>query len=318
MNKRLLGKTGLKVSEVSFGGVEIGLPYGIGVDSRKQMLNEAEAIRLLSEALDSGINFFDTARAYGQSEQLIGKAFKKKREQVIICTKCEHFCDDSSHLPPIDQIRKITDNSLEKSLSVLQTDYIDIFMSHEGGSDTVDNEEIGEIFSEYKRKGLTKAIGISTYSVEETKRAIESRIWDVIQLPLNLMDQRQSHTFTLAQKHNVGIIVRSVLFRGILTDKGRSLHPKLKTVEQHRNVYSELLSEQAPELSDLATKFALSFKEVSSVLIGIDQTKYLHRALAIANGKYLDAQTLKKIRQLSYPEPDFLNLHLWDTMDWLK
>ena len=65
MNKRPLGKTGIAVSEVAFGGVEIGMPYGIGVETAADMPTEREAIQLLHAALDAGINFFDTARQYG-------------------------------------------------------------------------------------------------------------------------------------------------------------------------------------------------------------------------------------------------------------
>ena len=88
MNKRTLGRTSLKVSEIAFGGVEIGMSYGIGVNSHNDMLSEKEAIRLLHEAADTGINFFDTARAYGKSEHIMGKAFADRRESVVISTKC--------------------------------------------------------------------------------------------------------------------------------------------------------------------------------------------------------------------------------------
>ncbi len=119
MKKRLLGQTGIEVSEISFGGVEIGTPYGIGVNTQAQMPSEAEAIKLLLEALDNGINFFDTARLYGQSEDIMGKAFKNRRDNVIICTKCTHLRSDNKRLPTTERLRKIIDNSLRESLSAL-------------------------------------------------------------------------------------------------------------------------------------------------------------------------------------------------------
>ena len=73
-----------------------------------------------------------------------------------------------------------------------------------------------------------------------------------------------------------------------------------------------------PTLSALATKFALSFQEVSSVLVGIDRMEYLQNALTVADGKYLDQNTFAKARELYYPEPDFLDLRTWDKMGWLK
>ena len=76
MIKRSLGKTGIEVSEIAFGGVEIGMPYGIGVKSAADMLSEKQAIKLLHSAMDSGINFFDTARMMVTVKKLWGKLLK--------------------------------------------------------------------------------------------------------------------------------------------------------------------------------------------------------------------------------------------------
>ena len=84
MNKRMLGQTGIQVSEIAFGGVEIGLPYGIGIKSKADMPSQEESVRLLHTAVDSGINFFDTARMYGLSESIMGNAFKDRRNQVVM------------------------------------------------------------------------------------------------------------------------------------------------------------------------------------------------------------------------------------------
>jgi aryl-alcohol dehydrogenase-like predicted oxidoreductase len=78
MNKRLLGQPGMQVSELAFGGVEIGLPYGIGIKSTADMPAREESGRLLHTAVDSGINFFDTARMYGLSESIMGNAFQDR------------------------------------------------------------------------------------------------------------------------------------------------------------------------------------------------------------------------------------------------
>ena len=217
MQKRVLGRTGIQVSEMSFGTVSLGLPYGIGVSGEEDMISERDAIELLQSALDRGINFFDTARSYGCSEERVGKAVKSRRYDVVIATKCAHLYDENGQLPPDNELEKVIDSSLKDSLSALRTDYVDVYMMHNADLNILSNETIAETFSGYKQKGLTRAIGVSTYSVEETKRAIESGIWDVIQLAYNLMDQSQGGLFGLAEENGVGIMVRSVLFKGILT-----------------------------------------------------------------------------------------------------
>ena len=317
MKKRVLGRTNIQVSEISFGTVSLGIPYGIGINSAEDMLSELEAIELLKSALDKGINFFDTARIYGSSEELIGKAFKERRQDVVICTKCAHLYDKNRQLLPEGEWEEFIDNSLKESLSALQTDYVDIYMLHTTSLKTLSHPTIVKAFSGCMQKGMARAIGVSTYTVEETKKAIESKVWDVVQLPYSLMDQRQGELFDMAREYGVGIVVRSVLFKGILTDRGRDLHPKLEAVQKHRQVYNELLNEKTPTLSDLATKFVLSQREVSSVLLGIDRPEYLDKAIQAGDSGCLDEETIARAKQRAYPEPEFLDLGKWAAMGWL-
>ena len=313
MIKRKLGKSGIEVSELAFGCVSIGLPYGIGVNGKDDMPSEQESVALLRTAVDKGINFFDTARAYGTSEYLLGRAFKGIRDKVVICTKAGHFksTDDKGICDELNA-------SFKESMKQLQTDHIDVFMSHNGTLELLSNDKIIDAYVKIKKSGVARAIGVSVYTVEESLAAINSGVWDLVQIPFNLMDQRHSVAFEAAQKKGVGIVVRSVLFKGILTDKGDNLHPALNSVEQHRNLYKQLLSDKVPTLSKLATKFVLSQNGVSSVLVGIDKMKYLDDAIDVIDGNYLDEITLAKAKKLAYPDPDFLDLPKWDRMGWLK
>ena len=298
MNKRLLGKTGIEVSEVAFGGVEIGIPYGIGVKTATDMLSETDAIKLLHTAIDSGINFFDTARMYGDSESIMGEAFRGFRNKVIIATKCRHLRNEDGSLPKNSKLTDLIKASLNESLKALQTDYVDIFMLHQADLQILRNETISTIFLNLKKEGKFRATGVSTYTTEETKKAIETGAWDIIQLPFNLMDQRQETLFSLAEKERVGIVIRSVLMKGLLSDRGKGLHPALEEVERHIKCFDELL--------------------VDVSLVGIDRPEYLHKSLQAANGIYLDNNKLARAKELSYPDPVFLNLPHWDKMNWLR
>lgn len=320
MRQKALGKTGLMVSEIAFGTVSLGLPYGLGVSSKADMPSEQEAIGLLNEALDKGINFYDTALAYGGSEEIIGKAFKNKRKQVVLCTKPAHLYDAfaGQKLPDPSEIRSVLQRSFHQSLARLNTDYLDVYMSHDGTVEVIENDTVIDFYQQLKKKGLIRATGVSVYTVQQSLAALRSGVWDVIQLAFNLMDQTQLPAIQQAQTQGVGIVVRSVLFKGILTDKGDHLHPALKSVQEHRQKYFALLSTKAKTLSELATKFVLSCQGVSSVLIGIDKKEYLYQALDSAAGEYLDGQTLEKAKQMAYPNPAFLNLPQWDRLGWLK
>jgi aryl-alcohol dehydrogenase-like predicted oxidoreductase len=271
----------------------------------------------LHEAVDKGINFFDTARLYGESESIMGEAFEGMRDQIVLATKCKHFRDPDGSLPGYAKLKETIEGSLHESLGFLRTDYVDVFMLHQADMTILENADVINIFKELKQAGKIRAIGSSTYSEAETRISIEKG-WDVVQLPFNMMDQRQSSNFELAEKKGAGIVVRSVLMKGVLSDKGRSLHPELHEVESHIKKYQELLSDDIREISSLATKFALSFSGISSVLVGIDRSEYLDKAIQTVSGKLLNDSELKKASALAYPEPEFLDLPKWDRMGWLN
>lgn len=317
MKKRPLGRTGISVSEIAFGGVEIGIPYGIGVKDKSDMLSHAESVSLLHSALDGGINFFDTARHYGESEAIMGRAFRGRRDQVVLATKCAHFLDEDGGIPPYATLKERITASLEESLRALQTDFIDVYMLHQSDHGILEDDGVARVFEELKGSGKIRACGLSVYQLEETALALAKGCWDVIQLPFNLMDQRQASLFSEARTRGVGLIIRSVLLKGLLSERGRNLHEALRDVESHIQGYRRLLGEDFPDLPTLATKFALSFPEVSSVLVGIDRAEYLEKTLLAADGHYLSKARLAEAEALAYPDPGFLDLPKWHKLGWL-
>ncbi len=314
MNKRKLGATGIEVSEIAFGGVEIGMPYGAHKEDR---LTDDEAVRLLHNAVEKGITFFDTARGYGRSEEIMGKAFADMRDEVVICTKCAHLKDTDGNLKTAGNIGEYIEDSIKTSLDKLRIDQVDVFLSHTADNEILNNKEVVQAFKSVKDRGLTKAVGVSTYGYADTKTAIDSGDWDVVQLAFNLMDQSCGQLFPSAQKNGVGIMVRSVLMRGILTDSPIEFHEKLESVRQQREQLKVLLSPEIDSLSDLATKFVLSFDAVSAALVGIDKQKFLDDAVRLADGNYLDGELLRKAKELAYPDPAFLNMGMWNKNGWL-
>ena len=303
------------VSELAFGGVEIGLPYGV----HKELMPQDAAIDLLMAAVDSEINFFDTARMYGCSEERMGMAFKGMRDQVVLSSKCPHLRLADGKIRAGAILKTFVEESLHTSLELLQTDYLDVYLVHSADTEILKTDEVAETFETIKQKGYVRSIGVSTYGFADFKLACEDGRWDVVQLAFNLMDQTAAELFPVARQKGIGIMVRSVLMRGILTDTGVDLtHEKLRPVAEHRKKYLKLLDGENRSLSDLATKFVLSFADVSSVLVGIDKMEFLNKAVALANGTYLDDAMLARIKQLAYPDPEFLNLAMWDRKGWTK
>ncbi|NGM64971.1 aldo/keto reductase [Sphingobacterium sp. SGR-19] len=314
MKKRILGRTGLSVSEIAFGGVEIGMPYGLGAH---EMPEEASAIRLLQKAVELGINFFDTARHYGESERLMGLAFEGIRDQVVLATKCVHFKNEEGNIPSYGELKTIVHESLEVSLKNLKTDYVDLFMVHYADMDILQNDDVIRVFSEIRQEGHVKNIGVSVYKVEETAKAIQSGIWDTIQLPFNLMDQSHGDCFQDASEKGVGIIVRSVLMRGMLTERKFKMHEALKEVENYLEAYRTIAETHFRNFPEYATKFALKHPQVSSVLVGIDKEEYLQASIRNLEGDELSTEIFVQSKHMQYPDPSFLNLAEWDRKGWL-
>ena len=316
MKKRALGKTGMEISEISFGCVELGLPYGIGVSGRHDMLNETQAVALLHEALDRGIDLFDTAPAYGTSEEILGKAFEHCRDKVLICTKCPALTDAEGKLLQGRELRRTVEQALMKSLTALRSDHVDIYMLHQVSDEIIESDEVAHLFAEFKRHGLIRAAGASTYPGGITARVVASGNWDVVQVAFHLMDQREAPYVEQAAAAGVGVVVRSVLFKGILTDKGRNLHPALEAVEEHRHVYQAFLDGDVT-LAELATRYVLSKPGVTSALLGIDRPAYLESALRAAARGPLAPEIVAACDVLAYPDPKFLDLPAWDRRGWL-
>ncbi|MGH2623454.1 MAG: aldo/keto reductase, partial [Sphingobacterium sp.] len=207
--------------------------------------------------------------------------------------------------------------SLTESLKALKTDYIDVFMLHYADLEILEIDELYEVFEELSKEGLIRYPGISVYEEKETKRALDKGFWSVLQLPFNLMDQKQGVHFQKAHENGVGLVIRSVLMRGLLTDKSFQLHPELKAVENHIQLYKQLFDSEMESLVALAMKFTASIPEIASVLVGFDKIAFVDQALEIFNGKNLNEDQLKLAKSLSYPDQGFLNLAKWDKNGWL-
>ena len=141
MRYRQLGRTGLQVSRLALGTVSLGAAYGIPVPGEFGRPAEADAIRILEYAVDSGINLFDTAPAYGDSEQLIGKALKN-RPDCCIATKIAIPLDAAGRPLGGNALRHNVVESLEASLCALQRDCLDIVQVHNATIEVIHRGEL--------------------------------------------------------------------------------------------------------------------------------------------------------------------------------
>lgn len=293
ISKRPFGSLDFQVTEIAFGGGAIsgeGGGYGFG------HVSDEDAISLLQEALDRGINLFDTAPVYGfgLSEKRMGKAFLGKRDRVFIVSKGGIPWDDNKRLK-LDNSPKVIQKMLEQSLKDLRTDYIDLYMIH-WPDNNVDIRKPMEYLSKVKEEGKIRVIGLCNSFVEDINRACEIERVDVLQSEFNLFNSSAKDTlFDIIREKKMGFMSWGTLDKGILTGRvtperkfdevdARSWAPwwknddktsKYKAMER----INELLKETEHSGLELALGFVLQFQEISTALCGVRNTEQLETAV---------------------------------------
>lgn len=196
MEQIRLGRTGLMVSRSGFGAIPI------------QRIGFAEAEYLLKKAYEAGINFFDTARGYSDSEEKIGRALSRVRDKIIIATKS----------PAANRQGLLKD--LETSLRNLKTDYIDVYQLHNPKEipNPDDPEGIYAGLLEARQKGLVRFIGITNHRLPLARQAAASGLYDTMQFPLSsLSTSADLELVADCRQHDVGFIAMKGLAGGLIT-----------------------------------------------------------------------------------------------------
>jgi len=222
---RELGRTGWKVSEISFGAWAIGSMWG--------QVDDSESLAALHKALDVGINFFDTADVYGdgRSERLLARLRKERKEPFYIATKAGRRLPEQT--PEGYSAENLT-GFVEASLRNLQTDCLDLLQLHCPPTEVYYRPEVFEALDRLVEAGKIRHYGVSVRTVEEGLKAIEFPGVQSVQIIFNMFRHRPAELFfPEAQRRRVGILARVPLASGLLT--GRMARATKFTPDDHRN-----------------------------------------------------------------------------------
>jgi aryl-alcohol dehydrogenase (NADP+) len=305
MKYRTLGRTGIKVSPYCLGAMMFGAVGGNP--------DHDDSIRIIHKALDAGINFIDTADRYsqGESEEIVGKALKGRRDDIVLATKVNNPMGDDPNQQ--GNSRRWLIREVEASLRRLQTDHIDLYLIHRPSPDT-DIEETLSALTDLIRAGKVRAIGSSTFPASEIVEAqwvAERRAlarFRVEQPPYSILSRGiEREVLPVCQRYGMGVMVWSPLAKGMLTGryrKGQSLPDSLRVKvmrkqmsDEHRLDAVEQLIVVAQEagmpLTHLAMAFTMAHPGVTSAILGPRTMEQLDDLLAgvevVLSDEVLDA-----------------------------
>lgn len=312
MEYRTLGRTGLRVSDVGFGAMTIGGEVFGQTD-------DEESLRAVNRALDLGMNFIDTADAYGRghSEELLARVLKDRRSEVVLATKggSQFTVRQGQRNFDPDYIA----SALEQSLKRLQIETIDLYQLHNPSAEVMRRGAIFERLDRLKAEGKIRAYGVSVENTEDGIVAIETGKPDTIQVVYNILHQDpEERLFPLALEKSIGIIARVPLERGVLSGRFRDagfaqgdfrsrIFPDdgLAQVNAALDRLDFLAQGEGRSLARSALRFTISHPAVSSVIPGIRTVRQVEDN-ASASGQPLSTEELARLRELY--RSDFRNL----------
>ncbi len=270
MDIRKLGNSNLEVSEISFGCMSLDV-------------HSKSSIKLLRDAFENGINFFDTADLYdrGENEKLVGNALKSLRKDVIIATKVgNQWFKDSSGWdwnPTKEYILKAVEDSLVR----LQTDYIDLYQLHGGTIEDPIDETI-EAFEKLKKEGKIREYGISSIRPNVIREWVKKSNMASVMMQYSLLDRRpEEEVLDLLYKNNISVVTRGTIAKGLLAGKPPKNYldyseSEIKTLQ--------IALEKFDYPINTAIQFVLNKPAVASAVLGIRNQQQLHSILDTRNG----------------------------------
>lgn len=304
-----LGRTGLKVSRICFGTWQLSPRFWGDVPSAQV----SEAVRT---GYDLGINFFDTADAYGDglAESVLGETLRAfPRDMVVIATKVfNHYNPDGTRYPDLSpaHIRE----QCEASLTRLRTDYIDLYLLHFYDQLTPLAEVAGAMES-LKAQGKIRHYGVSNFNIEELRAAVAAGNFAVLQPPYSLISaEAEQALFPLCLTHEIGVMVYSPMHKGLLTGKYRGTETFVDFRRHHPDFQGErfrMLAGAVRNLAPMAARYGMTIYQlvlaatlthpaIHAAVVGIKTSDQIREAVG-ATAKAIDRPDYFAIRQTLNP-----------------
>lgn len=301
-------KNGYKISELTLGTVQLGLPYG--VNNSKGMPSFEESSAILDTALSNGIVSFDTARAYGESEAVLGRFFDSNPAEKTLITKVIFTDIDKSAVKDTlfdmvrDSMRKL---GLEK-LPFLKLHNESMLMKY--------GDTIVSALHDLKSEGLVGGIGASFSDKSRIIELTDGCGFDCIQLPANIFDNEVIIDGTLKKLSNSGsiIFVRSIYLQGLFFKDTNELPEKIKCAKDPLDKLHALARDAEISMAELAVTFIRDTEGITSLLLGCDTPAQLIESVSLVNAPKIRDDVMKEALKIAENIPPVV-IRPWE---WFK
>ena len=306
MEYREITRADLRVSRITLGTVELGMEYGIGAPGKVNRPQTAEAEAIIRTAMENGINLFDTAPAYGESEAFVGIALRKAgNTDVHIATKVGPFGDNAISADTVRQ-------SLERSLRNLNRERLDLVQIHNATARQLFDSPLMDILVQARDQGKIGAIGASVYGEEAALASLTHPDIATLQIAYNLLDQRMAErVLPVAKERGIAVLGRSVLLKGVLTGRRQHLPAHLDKLRGFAETAADWAKGHALTLPEAALRFCLADDALSSVLIGISSLQELNTALEMAGKGPLQTDQCAEACKLAVSDETLIDPRFW-------
>lgn len=266
LTKRILGRTGLTVSQLGFGAAERGLPDEAEYDE--------QAGRVLNAAVDAGINLVDTAPDYGASEGRIGKYLSHRRDEFYLATKCGCNIDaEGNRLEPghLWTAQRLGAN-IDQSLRRLKTDYVDLLQMHNPTVEDVERGGLIDVLEDIRRAGKARFIGVSS-TVPHLAAFVESGAFDTFQIPYSALERQHEKIIQQAADAGAGILIRGGISLGHRANEERQS-------KWEQSGLDELIGGMSRH--EFILRFTLSHRACHTTIVGTTNLEHLKSNVATA------------------------------------
>jgi len=304
----------MEISKLTLGTAQLGLNYGIANFTGKP--DTSSALNILKIAWENGISTFDTAPVYGNSEELLGKfihtVVKNKKKDINIISKLKPI--EINKEISRDNLYNFTKDQVIKTLDNLMLKKLPIYLIHHAPDIDLKNGLIVDCLNQLKKEGLINRIGISIYNPREIQSILKYKEIDIIQVPLNIFDQRliKKGLLKRLKKRNFTIFARSIYLQGLFFIPPEKTPINLEIAKLPLLKLRNISKKYNISIVNLAFLFVRDLTEITSIVVGVEKIEQLRENLKLLNANPLSRDVLEEIVESFSNIPEkIINPSLW-------